>query len=184
MEKKEAFEYVLFKLTEWFKTTHKLGNNMDFNSSNDLSKLKIIKLHFFISAVNSKNNTLLELFNNFYAMPYGHVESDIYKEINVLERFTVSANSLNIKENYIETISNSFPNLDADTKAAVDTAVMVLEKENSDIINLSALDLVDISHTYFSWKYMFNIARVNDRYSEYIPTQLIKDETKYFSLNY
>jgi uncharacterized phage-associated protein len=184
MNKKEAFEYVLFRLTEWYKTINQINNNNSFNSSNDLSKLKIIKLHFFVSAVNSKKNNLLNLFDNFYAMPYGHVESDIYKEINKLNRFTVSTNSLKIKDEYIDTISNSFADLNPATKTEIDEAITILKNENVALINLSALDLVDISHIYFSWKYTFNIARSNDRYSEPIPAQLIKEETKYFALNY
>jgi uncharacterized phage-associated protein len=182
--KKLAFEYVVFKLIEWFKTQNQIATDAAFNQANDLTKLKVIKLHFFSSAVNSKSNRLLDLFNNFYAMPYGHVESDIYNTINDLERYSISNNSLTIKPQYIEQLSASFNDFDASYKQEIDTAILNLSAENKTLIKYPALDLVELSHNYFSWKCMFNIARSQDRYSEPIPSQLIKEETKFFALNF
>ncbi len=181
--KKEAFEYVLFKLIEWYNLNNHSLNYLEFNSTNDLSKLKILKLHFFVTTVNAKNNNLLDVFNNFYAMPYGHVESDIYNELSRLERYVVSNRNVIIKDLYLENLNLSFELLESKIKLDIDSAVETLKLKNSELINLSALDLVEISHHYFSWKYTFNHARVSKRFSEPIPVDLIKDEIKYFALN-
>lgn len=64
-EKIQAFEFVVFKLVNWYKTQNSITDNETFTAINDLSKLKVIKLHFFVSAVNSKSNSLLSIFDNF-----------------------------------------------------------------------------------------------------------------------
>lgn len=183
--KKLAFEYVLYKLVDWYKnaSSEKIMDYSAFNTSNDLSKLKVIKLHFFVAAIDSRNNSLLETFNNFYAMPYGHVESDIYNDINNLERFSISNSALLIKNDFLKNLHTSFDSLDNYTKKAIDKAIQILGEENKDLITYPALDLVELSHTYFSWKCMYNLARSNNRYSERIPSELIKDEPKFFRLN-
>lgn len=181
--KKQAFEYVIYKLIEWFKTENNIQSNETFNLSNDLTKLKIIKLHFFTSAIDSNKNSLLNLFDNFYAMPFGHVESDLYNSIEQLDRYTITKSSLLIKREYLNNLTNTFNDVSEIYKQEIDTAIEDLKQENSKIIDLQALDLVDISHNYFSWKCMFNIARANNRYSEFIPSKLIKEETKFFALN-
>jgi uncharacterized phage-associated protein len=173
-EKTEVFEYILFKLLNWSK-------EINPNRDNDLSKLKVIKLHFFVSSVNSSKNTLLNLFDKFYAMPYGHVESEIYNNVNSLERFTISKSKTEINNSKL--LENSFENLNAEYKLQVDDAIASLKKNNPLLINYSALELVDLSHMYFSWQTMFNLARSRNKFSESIPSQLIKDEPKYFFIN-
>lgn len=181
--KKLAFEYVLYKLIEWYKSAKGQLDNVSFNQSNDLSKLKVIKLHFFVSSVNSNKNSLLALFDNFYAMPYGHVESDLYNSITSLERYTIDTKILKINEEYIYNLDSSFTKLTLGYKNEIDEAIQSLNLENSSLITYSALDLVELSHNYFSWKFAFNNARQSQKYSEPIPSQLIKEEVKYFSLN-
>lgn len=173
-EKTEVFEYILFKLLKWHK-------EINPSKDNDLSKLKVIKLHFFVSSVNSSKNTLLKLFDNFYAMPYGHVESEIYNNVNNLNRFIISkSNTETIKTGLFD---NSFEDFDGIYKSEVDEAIELLKKNNPLLINYSALELVDLSHMYFSWQTMFNLARSRNKFSESIPSQLIKDEPKYFFIN-
>jgi uncharacterized phage-associated protein len=178
-----AFEYVLFKLIQLYKSKMNFDNDNEFNKNNDFSKLKVIKLHFFVSAVNSKNNRLLDVFNNFYAMPYGHVESDIYCNISNLKRYIISKNSIEIKNQYINNIEESFINLNQTIREEIDNSIITLNNKNKNIIILSALDLVEISHFHFSWRYAYGIAVNNNRYSEPIQSNLIKNEIKYFSLN-
>ena len=67
-----AFEYILYKLNEWYKE-----NNP--TQENDLSILKAMKLLFFVSVVDTEKH-LLSTFDNFQAWQYGHVEADVYKE--------------------------------------------------------------------------------------------------------
>lgn len=92
----ELFEYCVFKLIEW-SVQHKNGFSWGnfANGNNDFSKLKLIKLHFFLCTANI---SLLEIFDNFYAMPYGHVESNVYDALNngQIERFQISVDGLKI----------------------------------------------------------------------------------------
>ncbi|HNM25789.1 MAG TPA: hypothetical protein PKL15_10175, partial [Saprospiraceae bacterium] len=71
-----AFEFVLNELMDWHKEL--TGNE----TKNDFSILKSLKLLFFVSAArtNSSNHSVLleDVFTNYVAMPYGHVESDVY----------------------------------------------------------------------------------------------------------
>src|SRR6218665_1686180 len=79
LQKRLYFEYVLHKLLEWHH--EKTGRE----EPNDLGVLKSIKLLFFVSAAKTSignDNSLLDLvFDKFSAMPYGHVESEVYSEI-------------------------------------------------------------------------------------------------------
>jgi len=67
----DAFEYLVYQLQMWHEKESE-------SNQNDLSVLKVLKLLFFVSAVDTKQdseNTLLDkVFTNFVAMPYGHVE--------------------------------------------------------------------------------------------------------------
>lgn len=183
-DKSEVFEYVVFKIIEWYSGIMHTDGNEDFNDTNSLNKLKIIKLHFFVSAINSKENEILNIFNRFYAMPYGHVESDIYEKLSELKRFEISSYKTIIKKDYLQNLQNSFNDLDPKIKENVDKAISDLRNQNSDLINYTAFDLVELSHSYFSWKTIFNLAQSKGKYSELIPSSLIIQEPKYFSLGY
>ena len=88
--KKQAFEYLVFKLVKWYKSNHN-------SNINDLSILKVLKLTFFVSAVgttrDTKDTLLDNVFDNYFAMPYGHVESDIYNSIKLEEFINISINN-------------------------------------------------------------------------------------------
>lgn len=177
-----AFEYVLMNLLKWKEEAF-------LNSrGNDLSTLKSIKLLFFVTAVNAKEgnaNMLLDsVFNNFVAMPYGHVESGIYEEIR----------TRNGKLNYYQinnTNASPLPNvnlLDLETKIAegIKTEILKsikdLKRMNFDLINLSAYELVDLSHNWYSWKKTFSKAEMLGSSSAPIPKEVIIQEDKFFSL--
>lgn len=177
--KLQAFEFVLFNLIDWYKEKNSIQSNEDFNSTNDLNKLKVIKLHFFVSAVNAKNNKLLSIFDKFYAMPYGHVESDIYNNLNQMKYYKVDIKRLSIIDS-----QPSFDNLNFEIKKEITNAIIELRRVNDDLINYNALQLVELSHKWFSWSSMFSYAKSNLRNSEFIPTRLIQEENKSFELVY
>ncbi len=177
-----AFEYVVFKLIDWYKSFNGVERDVDFNSDNDFSKLKVFKLHFFTSAIKSDSNQLLSVFNNFYAMPFGHVESDIYDYINELERFEIDVKATKIKGPYLDILHKSFSELDGDIKSEIDEAIDVLFGRNNELINLSAMDLVELSHQWYSWKFTFDKAQSDGKFSERILPELIKSEYKYILL--
>lgn len=183
LEKKiQAFEFVIFKLISWYKNQNSIIDNSNFNSKNDFNKLKVIKLHFFVSAINSKTNSLLNVFDKFYAMPYGHVESDIYNNWNEFQFYKIENKNLTILTSNLS--EDDFKNVEENLKKEISDSVEDLRKINSNLINYNSLQLVELSHKWFSWESMFSYAKSNNRYSEYIPSNLIKEENKTFELTY
>lgn len=171
--KLKCFEYVTEKLLAWQNETTK-------SSPNDFSKLKIFKLLFFVSAVGTDETIdgLLNIFNNFHAMPYGPVESDIYNSISKCDRIDVSLNSTKIK---VSSPDNYYDSIEAD-QASIENSVELLKLANPAIINYSAYDLVELSHQWHSWKSTFNLAREQHKLSLLMPISLIKAEPKILKL--
>lgn len=182
--KLEAFEFMLFKLIDWFKEKNHLSNNHAFNANNDLSKLKVIKLNFFVAAAGAEEQNLLETFNNFHAMPLGHVESDIYNNLTERTRYEISSSRLMIKEAYIDNLESSFPLLTTDIKNKIDSAIQSLKTINEDFISYTAFQLVDLSHKWYSWRLMMDIAKSENKLSRKIPAEIIKQENKFFTLSF
>ena len=172
-----AFEYVLSKLVAWYKDVY---NSTE--ESNDISTIKALKLLFFISAVNAdkdSEDTLLDcIFDNFVAMPYGHVESDVYSSMKSKEHLNISIdnNSSFILESY-----NS-DTLDAINKIKIDSSISKLRGINNNLIKMSPFDLVELSHSWYSWKFYFEKAKRKGSNSEIIPSEIIKSEQKFFYL--
>lgn len=174
-KKTQAFEYFVYQLYNWY-----IERYSSFDS-NDLSMLKVLKLLFFCTAIEAekdKDDTLLDLaFDNFYAMPYGHVESDVYNAIkkNELSFFKIDRDKTLIFSN-IE--GNSFDALSNNIKTKIDSSFKKLSKENEKVLEMLPLDLVLLSHLWYSWRYYYNKAKEKGVYSEKIPNNIIKSENK------
>lgn len=187
MDKIIAFEYVVKKLVDWYNEAEGIEGNR-FPSDNDLSKLKLFKLHFFVSAVNASpvDANLLETFDKFYAMPYGHVEGEIYNEQSFLRFFSTSSSSLSLKSNIVFDDEKMFEcwadELLPEVRNQIDEAIKQIKEKNFGLIKYTAFELVDLSHEWQSWKIMFQLAQDNGRSSLQIPTKLIQNERKIFSL--
>ena len=96
-KKEAAFHYFLEAIaTQW------IMNNTDKDfKENDLSLLKIMLLLFFTVATSANDDEgLLKVFNNFVAMPMGHIESDIWDIVKykkgVIGKFRISNKSLEV----------------------------------------------------------------------------------------
>ena len=77
MNKIFAFDYMLSLFEQWYKDEGK--ESMNFQNC---SKLSVLKLLFLTAAPKREGaRDLLDVFNNFHALPYGPVESDIYNAI-------------------------------------------------------------------------------------------------------
>lgn len=78
--KVKYFEYFVYTLILQFSKDNP-GKKFE---ENDFSKLKIMLLLFLsVSAqVDKEKHELLDIFDNFYAMPYGTMEKDILDEID------------------------------------------------------------------------------------------------------
>ena len=170
--KKYAFEYIVYKLVQW-------SEEMGIDPLVNLSKLKIIKLHFFICANSTtpNNSGLLKTFDKFFAMPFGHIESEIYSAIlnDELEYYLIENNSISFKKN--------FEKKNFGDKNDIDNSVDELKIKNINLISYNAFDLVDLSHSWTSWSSMYNLAQSRDKFSIEIPETLIQKEQKFYSLN-
>jgi len=172
------FEYILSKLLDWQKEA---GIP---NESNDLSILKSLKLLFFISAIRSTPLTATSLidlvFNDYWAMPFGHVELSIYK--NIVAR--------NGELNYFfiddkKTIKKSDPDfndLNTDILTEINESIKFLKQQHFNLIKLPAFALVDISHAWYSWQLSYNAAISSGKKRQYIEPNIIKAEDKSFAL--
>lgn len=175
LPKISAFEYLLFKLVEW----HKEVTGSD---ENDISVLKALKLLFFVSAVgttkDSESTLMDDLFQNFVAMPYGHVESEIYDYIKNGSLSNV------IIDNSTTIIKDSFDinNIDKEIRSRIDEALFKLKSINKDLIKYSSFDLVDLSHSWYSWQFNYREARNKGNKSQRIEVLDIMSEEKIYQL--
>jgi uncharacterized phage-associated protein len=178
-----AFEYVVKELLCWY--AEKKGNA---NIKNDLSILKSLKLLFFVAASDAKpnkHNILLdEVFENFVAMPYGHVESDVYNTIRiksgVLEYYKLTNQNTTCIAN--KNIGELDLIVEEEIKQAIVNSISQLKLVNPNLILMSAFELVDLSHAWYSWQYNYKIANEINIKSSHINSDIIKSEDKIFTL--
>jgi hypothetical protein len=99
----ECFEYLFVQYVRWFIEEHiKTKNELPTISEieNNFSKLKLMKLLFFTCAVeaNKNDNGLLHIFDEWYAMPFGHVENDVYNNFDMVKILKFTYNGIEICE--------------------------------------------------------------------------------------
>ncbi|GGH14710.1 hypothetical protein FAZ19_07230 [Sphingobacterium alkalisoli] len=168
--KNQIFEYFIFK---------SLVHLRDKNRNNDLSVLKCMKLLFFFSTVNDdKNDSLIDQFDQVYAMPLGHVETDIYTAMknNSFTFFSFTNRDTVLKHSSIYT-----NNFESQIIELVDPKFDLLLEKNPNIFSLSAYELVELSHKWFSWRYYFAQAKAESKSKMKIPIEVIKNEYKVYS---
>lgn len=172
-----CFEYIVSLLIEW----HQKQTNNKRLYLRSFSKLKVLKLLFFVSAVDASvdSNGLLDIFDNFYAMQHGPVESDIYDAITSNETNKYQFSDRSIKDINIQF---DFSNLSTSIKNRVEESLKSLIKKNKNIILLSAFDLVDLSHKWNCWKISIETAHILNVGSIKMDPEIIKKDRKFFSL--
>lgn len=169
----KCFEYFISKIISWH---NEVTTSTDISS---FTKLKTQKLLFLCSSINatSEDKGLLNIFDQFYAMQLGPVESDIYDAM-VSNRFeTISFEERSMKiipEKKIDQsqIKEFIPK--------IDSAISNLKDRNKDIVTYRASDLVDITHKWNSWKCAIAIASILGKRSEKMLIENICKDTKYF----
>lgn len=161
------FEYFIDSLSQ--------RNN---NSFKGFTTLKLIKLLFLTVGVSSteKDRGLTTVFNNFVAMPYGPVESDIYDTIRTdrLSKYNITSSQCAIKNN------NANTTLDEDSKQIIDNAIKLLFERNPEILSCQPFELVDITHKWSCWKICYDVALANGKHSISIPSRMIQNSIKYY----
>lgn len=89
--KVKCFEYFVYNLIKQTKSLDEL-------KSSNFSILKVQLLLFFLVSANTE---LLDIFDNFHALPYGNIEADIYKYIRhnkgEFSFFTISRFGIELK---------------------------------------------------------------------------------------
>jgi uncharacterized phage-associated protein len=154
-------------------------NKVNIQKGNDLSKLKLFKLHFLTSAIltDEKNDGLLEIFDKFYALPFGPVEGDIYDNLTKLNYFAITSECTSIITDFDPT------GLDEEITTKINTQFEALITQNNTILDLVSTDLVEITHKWNAWKIAFRNARQEHKYSRLMSSDLIKVSNKVYSIN-
>lgn len=171
--KKYAFEYLLDKLLIWYHDMEPYRSEVSF------TRVKVLKLLFFLSVVKQDDNSdLLDVFDNFYAMQHGPVESDIYNYMvsDKLENFSFTDIYLSRKNEY-SLDEKVLPN---NLKLKLDGAMAALRIANPKIILLDAFDLVEISHKWESWRHAMKLANLMGKYSYPISISMLRGEMQIF----
>lgn len=170
----EAFEYVLDKLIEWKTELHSELSNEEVLKS--FSKLSVLKLLFFVASIRKKQDDkysdLLHIFNAFYALPYGPVESDIYDSILLdrIPRYTIGDSSLIIKK-------EGKSSLDSKDKKNIDVSISALRNINKSLIDLKPYELVEITHKWDCWKNTYQYALFLGKMGYSISVNQIRSES-------
>ncbi|MRX40848.1 hypothetical protein GJU43_16280 [Flavobacterium sp. LC2016-23] len=182
METINIFKNIVFELRNWYITKKNVSMDI-FNDFNDFTILKIIKLHFFVVAINSEDQPDLLDQNTFHAMPYGPVETRVYdyyksKKGNFDGLFIISNDRITFTEGAIP------PEINANLKQQIRNSIEKLEKLEPNLIIAGAGSLVELTHTWNSWKKYYNLAKSKESYSELMPNEEIKKDKKIVNLNY
>jgi uncharacterized phage-associated protein len=173
----EIFKNVVFQLRDWY--VEKAGMSKEqFDENNDFSILKLIKLHFFVVAINSENdNSLLEK-SEFWAMPYGPVETTIYNQIRNNKDF----NEFILSNDKINFITDK-PFIDVETETRISDSIRLLFDLEPRLLYTDAGTLVDLTHKWNCWRKNYSLARAKNTYSSIIPKEDIINDIKVVNLD-
>lgn len=174
--KKIAFSYMITLFLDWYKKENGKENIQDCYSA--FSKLSLLKLLFLGTAIRVENNDpdLLDVFDNFSALPYGPVESDVYNWIieDSIPHYTIGDRLIQIKDNNPIDIDNSL-------KLSINKSIDALKRVNPRLINADAFQLVEITHKWKSWSDAYSFAEFLGQRGYAMKIEEIKnDPYKYF----
>jgi len=171
-----CFEYLLYQLISWY-------NEYKPTDSEYLSftRLKVLKLLFFVSAIRVNEDDLLDIFDNFWAMQHGPVESDIYNAMmqNRFEFYSFKNRSISNKKIFEY---NKVCKEIGELKAKLDASINQLKLINPNMVLMTAFELVELSHRWRSWKLAMYVANLNDKGSSRIDVSDIRNYPQFFVL--
>lgn len=169
-----CFEYLLYQFIIWYNEYHPQDEcPMSF------TRLKVLKLLFFVSSVRASEEDLLDLFDNFWAMQHGPVESDIYDAmvLDVFEYYSFKTRSVSYKKTFdVEKVEKEIGQL----KIKLDAAVTRLKNANRLIVLSSAFDLVELSHKWSAWRLAMSVANLNGKGSSHMSIDDIRSYPQCF----
>jgi len=126
------------------------------------SRTQLLKLLFFVSAIKVNGQDLLDIFNSFYAMQFGPVESDVLNAMN----------SVGIDVSHIQ--------LDETTMKRIDASISELNSISPSLFKKSASELVEITHKWSCWKDSFAFAEFIGKGSAKMSVELIRQSNQVF----
>lgn len=167
--KKLLFEYLVYLLEQWKLEKHP-------NKTEAFTKLKLQKILFLVASVKATNevHTLLDVFNNFYALPYGPVEIDIYEAMNNASFNNIRFIGNNCKHSLTD---QYFSCLDPTLMKAMNEAIQAIKELGVDYITAPPFDLVDITHKWTSWQVAMQVAEMFGNKREPMSTDDIINST-------
>lgn len=173
----EIFKNIVFHLRDCYISKNDI-TIAQFNVINDFNILKLIKLHFFIIAINSdKDDTLLEL-NEFWAMPYGPVETSVYSKIRNDKNFGEF-----ILSNEKAVFTGNKPEIEKYLEDKIIRSINLLLDLEPRLLYTDAGTLVELTHKWNCWKKNYSLARAKNSYSSIIPKDDIKFDIKIFNID-
>lgn len=124
---------------------------------------------------------LLDIFDNFYAMPYGPVESDVYNAMceDKLPSFSVKYRSIEPREGAEPYNAKRY---NCKLYHRVRNAVNDLREKNEKLVLLNAFELVEITHRWSSWDRAMDFAEFMGQMSAKMSIDSIRDSSKIFDL--
>lgn len=168
MNKNQAFSYLINKMIEWHKEC-----SQDEDYAKKFTKLFLLKMLFLIAAIKTREDEdLLDTFDNFYALPYGPVESDIYDNMSNDEIPIYSITDRGLSEKRVENIWE----LEADEKEKLNESLRKVRERNENLITKSAFELVEITHKWECWNKAFKFAKFTGSGSAKMSKELIRGE--------
>lgn len=173
-----SFEYLLYRFMNWYEELNHINDEAHHQFLREFTRLKALKLLFLVSAIRDSNgNNLLSLFNNFYAMQHGPVESDIYNAMvhNTFKYFKFQNRQTSFKQQKLSDLEH------IENRECLDNAISSLRQANSKIVSCPAMDLVEITHKWISWKSAYMVAQMLGKGSQFMPTEMIENSNEFFS---
>lgn len=174
MEKKDLFEYLIFRLEKW---KEKIGEKQ----VPVFSKLRLQKILFLVCTCMATNEEkkLLSIFDDFYALPYGPVEMEIYEAMkrNKGFRYVSFKGSVCV---YDKLEDSMFDNLPVKERKWIDEAVDKFIAEKRNYLTIPVFDLVEITHRWSVWYVMMEYAKSIGHNMEKMEIDDILKSTKYY----
>lgn len=173
-----SFEYLLYRFMQWYEELNQINDESHHQFLREFSRLKALKLLFLVSAIKNENgNNLLYLFNNFYAMQHGPVESDIYNAMvqDSFRYFRFQNRQTSFKQQTLSELEH------IENRECLDNAISSLRQANSEIVSYPAMDLVEITHKWISWKSAYMVAQMLGKGSQFMPIEMIENSNEFFS---
>lgn len=148
MDKNLLFEYLVFRLDEWKKDIEKRNEKVPA-----FTKLRLQKILFLVCAwnVENTNRKLLNIFNQFYALPYGPVEIDIYdamKNNKIFQHISFNGNECI----YSKFEPSVFISISSKSRKWIDEAVDNFIKNDRKYLTMPVFDLVELTHKWTVWQ--------------------------------